>query len=76
MITGTIIRERCARWKGRLAVFPGQRGCECSVGRVMAARLMEAKHLISDIGDHLSRIGWVNSLRLALHGQDGLLIIP
>jgi hypothetical protein len=27
---------------------------------------MEAKHLISDIGDHLSRIGWVNSLRVAL----------
>jgi hypothetical protein len=25
---------------------------------------MEAKHLISDIGDHLSRIGWVNSLRV------------
>ena len=42
----------------------------------MAARLMEAKHLISDIGDHLSRVGWVNSLRVALHGHDGLLIIP
>jgi hypothetical protein len=59
-----------------LAAFPGQCGSECSVGRVMAARLMEAKHLISDIGDHLSRIGWVNSLRVALHGHDGLLIIP
>jgi hypothetical protein len=42
----------------------------------MAARLMEAKHLISDIGDHLSRIGWVNAPRVALHGHDGLLIIP
>ena len=42
----------------------------------MAARLMEAKHLISDIGGHLSRIGWVNSPRVALHGHDGLLIIP
>jgi hypothetical protein len=42
----------------------------------MVARLMEARHLISNIGDHLIRIGWVNSRRLALHGHDGLLIIP
>jgi hypothetical protein len=42
----------------------------------MAARLMEAKHLISDIGDHLSRVGWVNSRRVPLHGHDGILIIP
>ena len=37
---------------------------------------MEAKHLISDMDGHLSRIGWVNSLRVALHGHDGFLIIP
>jgi hypothetical protein len=62
--------------KRMLAAFPGQCGAEWSVGRVIATRLMEAKHVISDIGDHLSRIGWVNSLRVALHGHDGLLIIP
>jgi DNA-binding winged helix-turn-helix (wHTH) protein len=37
---------------------------------------MEASHLKEDIGDLLNRIGWENSVTVALHGHDGFMIIP
>jgi hypothetical protein len=43
---------------------------------MITARVREASHLNVDIGDLLSRIGWENSVAVALHGHDGFMIIP
>lgn len=60
--------------KRKLTTFPGQRGSAVSVTKVVEARVREARHLKIVNGDHLSRIGWVNSPRVDLQGHERLLI--